>query len=213
MKIWAFVVIAGCSGSGTGVEGSGKATSDVRPVAGFSAIDIAGPLDAEISFAAAQRVEIAGDDNLVPLVTTDVVTAADGDHLVIGTRQSVQPNLSLVANITVPQISAVTSSGSGKIAIHSVNNDSLSLGLSGSAVISADGTVSQLGIDLSGSGDIELDSVAAARASVTVTGGGNVVIDVSQALDVHVAGSGTITYRGDPTVTQDITGSGHLVKH
>jgi len=41
-------------------------------------------------------------------------------------------------------------------------------------------------IDVSGSGSVALDRLAAARASVT--------------------------YRGDPAVTQDITGTGRLVK-
>jgi hypothetical protein len=47
---------------------------------------------------------------------------------------------------------------------------------------------------------------------VTITGSGRVVVAASQALDVHTSGSGAVTYRGDPAVTQDISGSGRLVK-
>jgi hypothetical protein len=50
--------------------------------------------------------------------------------------------------------------------------------------------VRQLTIDVSGSGRVELDPLPAERASVTITGSGNVVIAASQALDVHTSGSG-----------------------
>ena len=93
-----------------------------------------------------------------------------------------------------------------------MHDDRLTLKLSGSAAVHGDGTVRQLTIDVSRSGNLELDQLAAERASVTITGSGNVVIAASQALDVHISGSGTVTYRGDPAVTQDITGSGRLVK-
>lgn len=48
---------------------------------------------------------------------------------------------------------------------------------------------------------------------MTVSGSANVVVAVSRALDVHISGSATVTYRGDPPdVKQDISGSGRLVK-
>ena len=54
---------------------------------------------------------------------------------------------------------------------------------------------------------------AAMRASATISGSGEVAIDVSRALDAHVSGAGTITYHGDPTeLSKDVSGSGRVVK-
>jgi len=200
------VMLGGCSW--TGVEGSGKAKSEVRPVASFHAIDISGAINTEIAIAADPRVELSGDDNLIPLIITEV----DSKGLELGTRKNLRPKLPLVARVSAPQIDAIEVSGSSRVAIHGVHDDHLSLDLSGSAAVHGDGTVRQLTIDVSGSGSVELDQLAAERASVTISGSGNVVIAASQALDVHISGSGTITYRGDPKVTQDISGSGRLVK-
>jgi hypothetical protein len=208
MKAGALVVIAGCSWTGTGVAGSGKATSEVRPVAGFSAINVSGAINTEIAIATDQRVELSGEDNLIPLVTTEVA----GDRLTIGTRKNVRATLPLVARITAPRITAIEVSGSSTVTIHGVHDDGLKLDLSGSAVIRGDGAVHQLGIAVPGSGNIELDKLAAEGAKVEITGSGNVEVAVSRALEVHISGSGNVTYRGDPEVKQDISGSGRLVK-
>ena len=176
---------------------------------GFSAIDLASALNAEIAIGATERVEISGDDNLVPLVATEVA----GNRLAIDTRKRMRPKLPLVARITAQRLGALKVSGSSSVALHGVHDDHLTLDVSGSAVIRSDGAVGQLDIDVSGSGNVELDQLAAERASVTVSGSANVVVAVSRALDVHISGSATVTYRGDPPdVKQDISGSGRLVK-
>src|SRR5678815_676048 len=115
MKAYALVVLAGCSFSGiAGVAGSGNAKSDVRQVGAFSALDISGAIDADITIGADSHVEISGDDNLVPLITTEL----HGDALEIGTHQNMRPKLPLVAHITAPRTSAVHVSGSGTVTIH-----------------------------------------------------------------------------------------------
>lgn len=206
MKICALVGLAGCSF--IGVAGSGNAKSEVRHVAAFSAIEIAGGINADVAIAADSHVEISGDDNLLPLITTEL----HGDKLEIGTRQSVRPKLPLVAHITAPRISAVHLSGSGNITIHGVHDDNLTVSISGSGNIRGDGTVQQLTAKVTGSGDLELDQLAAERASVTISGSGDIKLAVGKALDATISGSGTVTYRGDPEVKKQISGSGSVTK-
>lgn len=207
MKACALIVLAGCSW--TGVVGSGKAKREVRPVAAFDEIDISGAVDTEIAIAADSRVEISGDDNLVPLVTTKV----DGTRLEIDTQKTMRPKLPLVAHITVPRLTAVRVSGSSDVSLHGVHDDSLELSVHGSGNIRGDGAVHQLRIDVNGSGDLDLDQLAAERASVRLSGSGDVAVAASQALDVHISGSGDVTYRGDPPeLKKHITGSGDVVK-
>ncbi|HEX7837536.1 MAG TPA: head GIN domain-containing protein [Kofleriaceae bacterium] len=206
MKACVIIVLAGCGF--TGIAGSGNAKSEVRQVGAFSAIDIAGATDADIAFAADSHVEISGDDNLVPLITTEL----HGDKLEIGTRQSVRPKLPLVAHITAPRINAVHVSGSGNITIHGVHGDNLTVSISGSGDIRGDGTVQQLTAKVNGSGDLELDQLAAERASVTISGSGDAKLAVGKSLDVTINGSGDVSYRGDPEVRKQINGSGSVIK-
>jgi hypothetical protein len=175
----------------------------------FSAIEISGAIDAEIAIGPEPHVEISGDDNLVPLITSEV----SGDRLTIGTRKNVRPSVPLIARITAPRLTAVDLSGSSTVTVHGGQADKLALELSGSGTIRGDGTAHELDVDLSGSGSVRVDRLAAERARVTISGSGDVTLAVSKALDVTISGSGKVTYHGDPPeLKQQITGSGRLVK-
>lgn len=206
MKACVLIVLAGCGF--TGIAGSGNAKSEVRQVGAFSAIDIAGAIDTDVAIAGDSHVEISGDDNLVPLITTEL----HGETLEIGTHQSMRPKLPLVAHVTAPRISAVHVSGSGNITIHGVHGDNLTVSISGSGNIRGDGTVQQLTAKVNGSGDLELDQLAAERASVTISGSGDAKLAVGKSLDVTINGSGDVSYRGDPEVRKQINGSGSVIK-
>src|SRR5215471_8038919 len=117
MRILALVVLAGCSW--TGVPGSGNAKTEPRSVPAFTAVDIAGPIDADIANGPEPRVEITGDDNIVPLITTDV----HGDRLQIGTRKNIRPSVHLIAKITVPRLTGLGLTGSGDITAHGIQSD------------------------------------------------------------------------------------------
>jgi hypothetical protein len=206
MKCHVLVVLAGCSW--TGVQGSGTAKSETRNVPAFSAIDIAGPIDAEIAIGSELHVEISGDDNIVPLITSDV----SGDRLTIGTRKNVRPSVRLAAKITAPPLTAVDLTGSGDVTVHGLQADHLAVHLTGSGTIRGEGTAHELEVELTGSGDLALDRLAAERVRVTLSGSGDVALADSKALDVSITGSGDVTYHGDPELKQHITGSGRVVK-
>jgi hypothetical protein len=206
VKILVLVVLAGCSW--TGVPGSGNAKTEARSVPAFTAVDIAGPIDADIANGPESRVEITGDDNIVPLITSDV----RGDRLEIGTRKNIRPSVHLVAKITVPRLTGIGLTGSGDITAHGIQSDRLGVTLTGSGTIRADGTAHEAEVELVGSGTIALDKLTAERASVSVSGSGDVAVAASKALDVSITGSGDVTYRGDPELKKRITGSGNVTR-
>lgn len=174
----------------------------------FSAVDIAGPMDADVAIGPESRVEITGDDNIVPLITTDV----HGDRLEIGTRKNIRPSLHLAAKITVPRLTGLVLTGSGDITAHGVQADHLGVTLAGSGTIRADGTAHEAQIEVAGSGTVALDQLAAEGVRVSVSGSGNVAVAASKTLDVSITGSGDVAYRGDPEVKKRIVGSGDVTK-
>jgi hypothetical protein len=206
MKILAIVVLAGCSW--TGVPGSGNAKTEVRNAPAFSAVSVGGAIDADITVGPEARVEITGDDNIVPLITTDV----RGDRLEISSRKNFRTSVHLVAKITLPRLTGIGLTGSGDVTAHGVQSDHLGVTLTGSGTVRADGTAHEAEVELLGSGTIKLDQLAAERASVSVSGSGDVAIAASKSLDVSITGSGDVTYRGDPELKKRITGSGSVSK-
>lgn len=199
-------MLAGCSW--TGVQGSGNAKTETRNVPAFSAVDIAGAIDTEIAVGPESHVEITGDDNIVPLITSDV----RGDQLKLDTRKNVRPSVHLVARITVPKLTGVELTGSGDVTAHGVQADHLRVIVSGSGTIHADGTAHEAEIEVTGSGTIALDQLAAERVRVLVSGSGHIAVAASKALDVSITGSGDVTYRGDPEVNKRVTGSGKVTR-
>jgi hypothetical protein len=208
MKILVLAVLVGCNWSWTGVAGSGTATRETRTPGDFTEVEVACALDAEIVVGGERRVELSGDDNLLPLITTEV----RGGRLVIGTRKNIRPKSKLALRVAAPQITVVEVSGSGDVTLHGARGDKLTLDIAGSATIRGDGAVRRLSVNVSGSGDVEVEPLAAEQAEVVVAGSGDVSLSASRSLAVTISGSGDVSYRGDPEVKKTINGSGSLHK-
>ena len=95
----------------TGVPGSGKAASDKREVGEFNEIDVSGVIQLEVVAHKARSVELSGDDNLLPLVRTEL----QGKRLVIDSKQELRPKLDLVAKVTAEDIALLRCSGACEI--------------------------------------------------------------------------------------------------
>src|ERR1051325_6249744 len=135
MKTCVLLLRAGCSFGGfSGVAGSGTPKTELRPVTGFTAITVSGAIAVDIGTAGEPRVEIAGDDNLVPLITTEVT----GSRLVIRNQKEIRPKVPLVIRIAAPQITELAVSGASSAVLHDVHADNLKLELDGASTARAD---------------------------------------------------------------------------
>lgn len=196
----------GDSSGTSGVEGSGHAVSQTRPVARFDAVELAGSVAVAVRVGAVRSVVVHGDDNLVSWVTTRV----ENGRLVVGTRSgSFTTQAPLYVDVTVPSLTALTLSGSGAVALDGIDAPAFTLQLPGSGVVRASGTVERLRVTLSGSGDAELAGVAAREVHASVGGSGTIAVTATDSLEASVAGSGAILYGGNPPhVLTSVTGSG-----
>jgi CO/xanthine dehydrogenase FAD-binding subunit len=209
MKRWfvTLLVIAGCSVSGE--PGSGTAATEPRQLAAFTEIEISGAMNAEIAIAETQSVEVRGDDNLVPLVSTTV----ENGRLIVRTTKPVRPRAGLAVHVTVPRLSALAIAGASTAHLRDVRGDALAVRISGAATIAATGTVRELSLDLTGAGDVDAKDLAAETARVAVTGAGDVDVRASKVLDVRISGAASVRYHGDPAeIRKDISGVGKLEK-
>jgi hypothetical protein len=69
-------------------------------------------------------------------------------------------------------------------------------------------------VKISGSGDVKAFGFDAKKADITISGSGNVEVNVAESLEVVISGSGNILYKGSPAViNSQISGSGKLIKH
>jgi Putative auto-transporter adhesin, head GIN domain len=192
-------------------RGSGQLASESRPVTGFTKVELSGTGELTIEKTGTESLAISAEDNLLPLLTSEV----SGDTLALGTKRNTEIVTTKPINytLTVKDLTGLTVSGSGNIRVSKLSTTRLTTKISGSGTITASGTADDQDLDLSGSGRYQADQLASKTVNASISGSGTASVLVSDALSARISGSGTLTYAGDPTrVTQDVSGSGKLIK-
>ncbi|AXI02241.1 head GIN domain-containing protein [Aquirhabdus parva] len=188
------------------VKGSGTTLNQTRTLGSFSAIDLEGATDIQITQGAVQSVRVTADDNIVPLITTTVKNG----RLIISSTKSYSTQNDVRVTVVVPKIEAIEINGSGDVELNAISANKLKTTVSGSGNITAEGRVDTFTAIVNGSGDIDAEKLLAKNATVRVTGSGSVVLNSSDTLDADVTGSGDISYDGTAKVKASITGSGSV---
>jgi Putative auto-transporter adhesin, head GIN domain len=203
------VLSAGCHhGFGAGVKGSGKRVTQKRDVGSFTSISAEGAFDIEIVCQKTLGIEVEADDNLLPLISTEV---SNNVLRLKPTSNYSTPDAPKI-KINVPNIEAFSADGAGKIDISGVSNDKLQIALNGAPNLTASGTTKMIGIDTNGAARIDTHNLRAAHAVVDSKGVSKVDLGVSNQLDVTVSGPSHVTYSGDPVVNKTVHGPGKVEK-
>jgi len=203
----AWALFAGCNFV-AGVSGSGKVVTENRNVSGFDSIAFSGSGKLEVDQNGTESLSISADDNLLPLLTSEVV----GTRLVLKVRPDsrVRPSQRIVYKIGANKLNEVACAGNTSAVLRNIHTDNLKLEIAGSGDISADGTSDQQSVSIAGSGKYNGAGLKSKSASINISGAGDAVMAASETLNVNVAGSGSIKYIGEPKITQNIMGSGTI---
>jgi hypothetical protein len=100
----------------------------------------------------------------------------------------------LAISISLPALTDVGQSGSGKVTADMASGNSVSLALSGSGALAVDQvTAAALRVSISGSGNVATASVKAETVAAAISGSGNVALAGScRQIDVRISGSGDV---------------------
>jgi len=194
---------------GRGVKGSGTLKTEKRNLPAFKGIETTGAYEVEVMCQKPASFEIEADDNILPLIRTDV---RDG-VLYVTSEKSYNPSRAVTLRISLPELTAVSSRGAGEVTIQDAQSDDLKIESMGAASIKAAGKVKNATISSSGAGDIDANRLQAEKARVTVAGAASVSVYATEQLDVSVSGVGSVTYGGNPkTVNKSVSGIGSVNK-
>lgn len=200
---------SGCRHFGKGIHGSGVRKTEKRDLGPYTSIRTTGAYEVRVTCQQAASFEIEGDDNIVPIIRTNVV----GGVLHIYNESSYNATTPLIVRINIPDLESISSTGAGDILIRDVKNEQLTIGSTGAARIAVSGQTNFAAISSTGAGKIDANKLHTARAKVTVTGAGSVDVYATQQLDATVSGVGQITYAGDPpVVNKSVSGIGTINK-
>jgi hypothetical protein len=210
------ITVAGCGapfnfgGSMNTIVGSGNVKSESRNVSGFSAVTVSGSGTLTVTVTGVESLTIEAEDNLLPVLTSDV----SGNRLTLGVKDNtgIRPTREIKYTLTVKDLNDVQVSGSANVNASGLNTDKFSTVVSGSGNIISAGKANALDLRMSGSGMFNGEGMDAKTAIIDSSGSSNIVLRVSDKLDITVAGSGNVHYIGDPVVSQKISGSGSVSK-
>lgn len=226
-------LLAGCTAGTLNpniVRGSGNVINESRQVSGLNEVVLTMSGDLTIEQNGTEALTIEGEDNIVPLITTEVT----GNRLTISTKGTTgfSTTKPLRFQLSVKDLAHIRASGSGNISMQGLNSDRLGVETTGSGDITAKdiaastvtartsgsgnivvaGKAESLDITGTGSGNYMGRDLQSKSAKVVLSGSGDATVRVSDTLDATVSGSGSVRYIGDPTVTRHDSSSGEIVQ-
>ena len=212
-----------------GEQGNGNVVKQERKVAAFNAIDVSGAFDVYITQGSVQSVFVEADDNLLPLIRTEV----KGSTLMIGNEKPIRDPKSLKVYITVPDLRTIELSGA--VNLHSQNKltftelgieisgateanlelavQKLDISSSGGSEMRFTGMANKVNMDVSGAVNIHAYDLLAEYVSLSISGAGDAEINVTKELLAEISGAASVRYKGDPQkVDSNVSGAGSIKK-
>lgn len=140
-----------------------------------------------------------------PGEVTFVITAPQIDQLTVSGSGSIIAEDQISSRILSCYVS-----GSGFIRLKNVVSEKVTAGVSGSGHMQLAGEelVKEVKLMVSGSGGMKASGLRARTANVLISGSGNCEVNVVDMLSCKIAGSGNVTYVGNPQIESTIVGPG-----
>lgn len=210
------------------IHGSGSPVEEQRNVGTFTKINSEGSFNVFIAYGNECDVVVEAPENLLDYIKTSVYN----NELTIETKRGrcIDSEDNVNIYLTVNSLQKLTLSGSGNISTDSISTSNITLNLSGSgnidtklyanyieATVSGSGSIKFSGqnneseMKITGSGKINAYDMPQNKVFATITGSGDIYLNVATFLDVKITGSGDVHYIGNPSVTTHISGSGNVI--
>ena len=145
-------------------------------------------------------IRVSGSGNIdaeIEAADIEAKVSGSGDLVLKGKAKSIDSNIS----------------GSGKISFTGAIEGRIDIGISGSGRFFAAGSADEIKSSISGSGKVNAADLVVEKCDVRISGSGDVVVNVKSVLNTSISGSGSVTYKGNPTqLNSHSSGSGRLRK-
>lgn len=169
---------------------------------GGRSLTIEAPADVTYVPGPVAKLTVSGPERLVDRVEID------GDAIELNGRRH---RGRLTVTLTAPDVSEFNLRGSQRLTISDYAQDRLRISVAGSGDVVAKGAARRVDLQIAGSGDADLEQLAADEVSVKIAGSGDATIAPARLADLSIAGSGDITLATNPAeVSTHIAGSGRI---
>jgi len=211
-------------------KGSGDTASIERNLPQFNGVEINGSFDVHIKKDSVQKVVITTDDNILPIIDTEVENGIL--EIEIDDDECLRKSNKVDVYISMPSLRKVRLNGSGNVngdgqftgdemdvSINGSGNISLNFNganlrskIDGSGNITLSGVSYNTSHEINGSGRINSKNTESQKVNTKINGSGNISVNAMQTLKVNISGSGSVGYSGNPVTDVSISGSGKVFK-
>lgn len=200
------LLLVGCLD--TKVKGSGNVKTEIREVRDFSKVVNNTSIDLHISQTGDESLTIEAEDNILPLLTSDVSNGT----LSLGAKPDANFSLTkpAVYKLSVKNLKAFRLNGSANTTAANIRTPQLEVVITGSGNTTFSGIADHQDVSVSGSGKYDAFELESKQSKVILSGSGDVFIHAKDELDVTISGSGNVQYKGTPKISQSISGSGSV---
>ncbi len=210
------LVLSGCVAFGPTIAGSGVTKVETREVAAFHGVDVSSAFEATIAIGTNQSVTLSVDDNLLPLVETEVkdgrlsVRYRAGSSITTKTPQKVAivvPTLDSIVAGGAAKVSAavgetkaikIEAGGASNVDVQGLSSDSVDVDATGAGQVSLAGKGKRLTLEVSGASKFLAPDVPFDTAKVELSGASRGEVQVTGSIDGDVTGASTLSIRGKP---------------
>jgi Putative auto-transporter adhesin, head GIN domain len=188
---------------------SAQKTED-RPIGNFTKVSMGISGDVYISQGAVTKLTVEAEEEILGLIVTEV----RNDELKIRFSQSrVRTKVPIRIWVTTPELEGLYLSGSGNMITETpIKSDEMGLKLSGSGNINVkDISCDEMDAAISGSGNIDVGGKAD-EMTIAISGSGNCNADEFQTeeTEVRISGSGNCKVNASKDLTVAVSGSGSV---
>ena len=211
------------------IRGSGPVITETRDLPIHRDISIAIPADVYIYQSQEKEITLEAQANILDVIETQVQdselgirlkeTVELGDHepIIIYISSALFNNIRLSGKVNlysetliVTDVLDVKISGTGEVDIK-VHANTVAASITGNGKMWFEGeTISEI-FTISGTGNIYAFDLLSKISDVSISGSGDMEINVEEHLSAYISGTGDIYYRGYPSIKSLITGTGKLI--
>lgn len=194
----------------------------------FDRLEIGDALHIDVEQGNFFEISVRGDRRNV----NDLEVFKEGSTLIVRFDEQENRRYDTYVTITMPSIAAANFSGASSSRISGFDDltkfdfylsgasvsqidivaNEFDAVISGASVLNARGSASSFDVEVSGASVLKAFNLPVVTADVLATGASHASLTVADKLNAVASGASSVTYRGNPTVTSDVSGSS-AVRH
>ncbi|MDY0190351.1 MAG: DUF2807 domain-containing protein [Desulfuromonas sp.] len=185
------------------IEGNGKTAETERSLQSFSAVALHGSYSVSVIAGTKMKCTLRGDSNLLKHVITKVADK----KLTVDNDASLCMKQSLEIELQVPSLEFMSAEGVHEITIKNLHESDFALIVNGANIVEADGEITNLKVDISGTSTLDARRLFAQNVDVTAAGTTSAMVQVQKELKVTASGIAEVLYSGQPkSINSNLSG-------